>query len=89
MFGNCAQTKQLCHTGVALNMKFSLAFTEAYREQFIEITGGNVQMFNNGSNVGAAIICEKGVGRPTQTYLILTTYSVSIVDDICKACKLT
>ena len=45
-------------------------------------------MFNNGSNVSATIICEKGVGKPTQACLILKT-SVSSVDDSCKACKLT
>ena len=45
-------------------------------------------MFNNGSNVSATIICEKGVGKPAQACLILTT-SVSNVDDSCKACKLT
>ena len=38
-------------------------------------------MFNNGSNVSATIICEKGVGKPTQACLILTT-SVSNVDDM-------
>ena len=37
-------------------------------------------MFNNGSKVSATIICEKGVGKPTQACLILTT-SVSSVDD--------
>ena len=37
-------------------------------------------MFNNGSNVSATIICEKGVGKPTQACLILTT-SVSNADD--------
>ena len=45
-------------------------------------------MFNNGSNVSATIICEKGVGKPTQACLILTTL-VSNVDDSCKTCKLT
>ena len=39
-------------------------------------------------NVSATIICEKGVGKPAQACLILTT-SVSNVDDTCKACKLT
>ena len=37
-------------------------------------------MLNNGSNVSATIICEKGVGRPTQACLILKTL-VSIVDE--------
>ena len=46
-------------------------------------------MFNNyGSNISATIICEKGVGKPTQACLILTN-SVSNVDDSCKAYKLT
>ena len=47
-------------------------------------------MFNNGSKVSATIVCEKGVGKPTQACLILTT-SVSNVDDscFCKVCKLT
>ena len=45
-------------------------------------------IFNNGSNVRPTIICEKGVGKPTQACLILKT-SVSNVDDSCKACKLT
>ena len=45
-------------------------------------------MFNNDSNVSATIICEKGVGKPTQVCPILTS-SVSNVDDSCKACKLT
>ena len=39
-------------------------------------------MFNNGSKVSATIICEKGLGKPTQACLILTT-SVSNVDDSC------
>ena len=45
---------------------------------------------NNGSKVSATIICEKGVGKPTQACLILTTL-VSNVDDscFCKASKLT
>ena len=40
--------------------------------------------------VVSAIICEKGVGKPTQPCLILMTL-VSNVDDscFCKACKLT
>ena len=49
-------------------------------------------MFNNGSNVSATIICEKGVGKPPQACLIsILTNSVSNVDDIdsCKTCKLT
>ena len=46
------------------------------------------KMFNNGSNVSATIICEKGVGKPNQACLNLTT-SVNNVDDSCKACKLT
>ena len=45
-------------------------------------------MFNNGTNVSATIICEKGVGKPTQASLILTNL-VSNVGDGCKACKLT
>ena len=47
-------------------------------------------MFNNGSKVSATIICEKGVGKPTQACLILMSL-VSYVDDsgVCKACKLT
>ena len=44
-------------------------------------------MFNNDSNVSTTIICEKGVGQ--HKLLILTTFSVSIVDDSCKACKFT
>ena len=65
-------------------------FTSFYREEFIEITKfkDSLAMFN-GSNVSATIIYEKGVGKPTQACLILTTSSVSIVDDSCKACKLT
>ena len=49
-------------------------------------------MFNNGSKVSATIICEKGVGKPTQACLILTTsVSNDNVDDscFCKGCKLT
>ena len=44
-------------------------------------------MFNNGSKVSATIICEKGVGKPTQACLILTT-SVSNVDDSCFCIRL-
>ena len=53
-------------------------FASFYREEFIQKQPGNVQMFNNGSNVSATIICKNGVGRPTQACQILTTSSVSI-----------
>ena len=46
-------------------------------------------MFNNGSNVSATIIYEKGVGKPTSACLILTTSVSNVDDDSCKACKLT
>ena len=71
-------------------------FASFYREEFIEITKYKdsqamyIQMFNNDSNVSATIIREKGVGKPTQACLILTTSEpVSNVDDSCKACTLT
>ena len=63
-------------------------FDSFYREKIhrnhqIQRQPGNVQMFNNGSNVIATILCEKEVGRPTQACLILTTSSVlSTFDDI-------
>ena len=68
-------------------------FASFYREEFIEITKykdsqAMYKMFNNGSNVSAIIICEKGVGKLTQACLILMTL-VSNVDDSCKAYKLT
>ena len=47
-------------------------------------------MFHNCSKVSATIISEKGVGKPTQACLILTTL-VSNVDDscFCKACNVS
>ena len=50
-------------------------FASFYHEQSLNTkTARQCTNVNNGSNVGATIICEKGVG---------------IVDDSCKACKLT
>ena len=69
-------------------------FASFYREELIEIAKytDSQAMYKCLSmvapNVSATIICEKGVGKPTQACLILLT-SVSNVDDTCKACKLT
>ena len=62
-------------------------FASFYREEFIEITKykDSQAMYKCLTMVvtyiSATIICEKGVGKPTQACLILTT-SVSNVDDI-------
>ena len=71
--------------------KFSLALPRTiHRNHRIQRQLGNVQMFNDGSNVGAIIICEEGVGRPTQACLHPDDFfGKHFVDDSCKACKLT
>ena len=60
-------------------------FTSFYWKEFTEITKykDSQAMYKC-----LTVICEKGISKPTQACLILTT-SVSNVDDSCKACKLT
>ena len=75
-------------------MSLHRIFASFYQEEFIEITKykDSQAMYTclttEVPNVSATIICDKGVGQPTQACLILTT-SVGNVDDSCKACKLT
>ena len=91
---DCAGIVRKQNNFATMALPLNEIFPSFYREQFLEITEYKdshtmYKMFNNGSNVGTTVICEKGVGRPTQACLILTTSLASIVDYSCKACKLT